>query len=103
MIRKVSKVTLGCVSLRDGTYNITLRSPTSKLTSPLLLNIDRGDAINQLDQRRLLPNLGRDQTVSCNASISRMRHRFQQQRTKGLPQTCQEPERASRPDRKSVV
>ena len=85
MIRKVSKITLDCVSPREGTYNITLRNPTSKFTGPLLLNINRGDAINQLGQRRLLPNLSHDQTIRRNTSIPRTQHWFEQQRPKGLP------------------
>ena len=74
MNRKVSKITLDCVSPRESTYNITLRNPTSKFTGPLLLNINRGDAINQLGQRRLLSNLSHDQTIRRNTSIPRTRH-----------------------------
>ena len=103
MNRKVSKITLDDVPSREGTYNITLRNPTSKFTSPLLLNINCGDALNQLGQQHLLPNLSHDQTVHCNPSISRMHYRFRQQRTKGLPQTCNEPECASRPVKRSRI
>ena len=74
MIRRVSKITLDCVSLREGTYNITVRNPMSKFTGPLLLNINSGDAINQLGQRHLLPNLSHDQTIRRNTSIPRTRH-----------------------------
>ena len=72
MVRNVSKITLDCVS-------------------------ERGYL--RLRQRRLFSNLGHGQRICYNASIGdpRMGHRFQQQCTKGLPQTWNESERATRP------